>query len=113
MKVGDAVRVAIRPRISPSFRSLGGRAARVLTGVAESAMFVGERYEYQVHVDEQDSIIIYGDRHHPTSEGAQVWLRPTPDGPQRLGNRSRRRFDIAVRGRTGATVSGPVKGPTR
>jgi iron(III) transport system ATP-binding protein len=78
---GDAVRVAIRPedlKVLPA-RSTQ-RPAGAMKGVAEAALFVGERIEYQVHVDGQDTILIYGARHRPTEPGANVWLEPRPDG---------------------------------
>ena len=78
---GAPVRVAIRPEdltVLPAASSEAPPGA--LSGIADAAMFVGERYEYQVQVDGQGRIIIYGDRHHPTAEGSKVWLQPTPDG---------------------------------
>ena len=81
LHVGDAVRVAIRPEdltVVPATSSTVPPG--MFGGTVETAMFVGERYEYQVHVDNQDRIFIYGDRHHATVEGAKVWLEPTPDG---------------------------------
>jgi ABC-type Fe3+/spermidine/putrescine transport system ATPase subunit len=78
---GDEVRIAIRPedvKVIPATSSIVPPG--MLGGVTEAAMFVGERYEYQVHVDGQEKIFMYGDRHHPTEEGAKVWLQPTPDG---------------------------------
>jgi ABC-type Fe3+/spermidine/putrescine transport system ATPase subunit len=81
MRVGAAVRVAIRPEdlmVLPAASS--ELPPGMLGGVADAAMFVGERYEYQVQVDGQDHIVIYGDRRRPTAEGARVWLTPTPDG---------------------------------
>jgi ABC-type Fe3+/spermidine/putrescine transport system ATPase subunit len=79
--IGAAVRVAIRPEdltVMPA--GSADLPAGTLGGVADAAMFVGERYEYQVQVDGQQRIVIYGDRRHPTPEGARVWLTPTPDG---------------------------------
>ena len=81
LQPGAPVRVAIRPEdltVLPAASSEAPPGA--LSGIADAAMFVGERYEYQVQVDGQGRIIIYGDRHHPTAEGAKVWLQPTPDG---------------------------------
>lgn len=78
---GDAVRVAIRPedlRVLPATST--ERPAGAMEGIAEAALFVGERIEYQVHVDGQDTILIYGARHRPTEMGAKVWLEPRPDG---------------------------------
>jgi ABC-type Fe3+/spermidine/putrescine transport system ATPase subunit len=79
--VGDAVRVAIRPedlRVRPATDEAPPPGS--MQGVAEAALFVGERIEYQVHVDGQDTILIYGPRHRRTATGAKVWLDPRPDG---------------------------------
>ena len=81
LTLGAPVRVAIRPEdltVRPA--TSDATPPGMLNGTAEAAMFVGERYEYQVHVDRQTKIMIYGDRHHPTPEGAKVWLEPTPNG---------------------------------
>jgi iron(III) transport system ATP-binding protein len=78
---GDPVRVAIRPedlKVLPATSSTP--PAGSMRGVAEAALFVGERIEYQVHVEGQDTILIYGARHRPTEMGARVWLEPRPDG---------------------------------
>ena len=80
-KPGDPVRVAIRPedlRVMPA--TSGEPRSGAMRGVAEAALFVGERIEYQVHVEGQDTILIYGARHRPTKMGAKVWLEPRPDG---------------------------------
>jgi hypothetical protein len=41
---------------------------------------MGERIEYQVEVDGQGVMMIYGERHKPVDEGGRVWLRLRPDG---------------------------------
>jgi ABC-type Fe3+/spermidine/putrescine transport system ATPase subunit len=81
LRVGDAARIAVRPEdltVVPAASSEVPPGS--LRGTAEAAMFVGERYEYQVQVEQQDTILIYGDRRNPTREGARVCLQPTPDG---------------------------------
>jgi ABC-type Fe3+/spermidine/putrescine transport system ATPase subunit len=81
LAVGDAVRIAIRPEDLQIVPASGPKAPPgMLAGVTETAMFVGERYEYQVHVEDQEQIFIYGDRHHPTHDGDRIWLKPTPTG---------------------------------
>ncbi|MBI4171192.1 MAG: ABC transporter ATP-binding protein [Actinobacteria bacterium] len=79
--VGDAVRVAIRPEDLEVLPATTGEAPPgALVGVAEAALFVGERVEYQVQVEGQGTILIYGDRHTRTKAGARAWLRPRPEG---------------------------------
>jgi len=79
--VGARVRVGIRPedlKVRPATSADAPPGA--LTGTAEAALFVGDRMEYQVHVADQGTILIYGDRHHATEADARVWLIPRPDG---------------------------------
>jgi TOBE domain len=52
----------------------------MIAGAAQAALFVGERIEYQVQVEGQGEILIYGERHHPIAEGSRVWLKLRPDG---------------------------------
>jgi ABC-type Fe3+/spermidine/putrescine transport system ATPase subunit len=81
LTVGQNVRVAIRPedlRVLPQAENEAPEGS--LDGVAEAALFVGERIEYQVNVEGQDTILIYGNRHRPTGSGERVWLQPRPDG---------------------------------
>ena len=79
--VGKPVQVAIRPEDITVVPATSSEVPEgVLGGVTEAALFVGERYEYQVEVGQQSKIIVYGDRHEHTREGGMVWLRPTPGG---------------------------------
>ena len=52
----------------------------MIGGKAQAALFVGERIEYQVEVDGQGAILIYGERHQPIDEGSKVWLKLRADG---------------------------------
>jgi hypothetical protein len=52
----------------------------MMGGTVQTALFVGERIEYQVEVDGQGLILIYGERHDPVAEGAKVWLKLRPEG---------------------------------
>ena len=80
-RAGDAVCVAIRPEDLEVLPATSGDAPPdVLRGVAEAALFVGERVEYQVQVEGQGTILIYGDRHTRTKAGARAWLRPRSEG---------------------------------
>jgi ABC-type Fe3+/spermidine/putrescine transport system ATPase subunit len=81
VKTGDAVFLGVRPedvKIIPANSEPGSRG--VIGGRIQTALFVGERIEYQVEVDGQRSIVIYGDRHEPLREGEKVWLKLRPEG---------------------------------
>ncbi|MDH3239694.1 MAG: ABC transporter ATP-binding protein [Alphaproteobacteria bacterium] len=78
---GTGVFIAVRPEDVEIVPAAGGAApAGMIGGTVSAALFIGERIEYQVEVDEQRVIIIYGDRHDPLAEGARIWLRLRPDG---------------------------------
>ena len=53
----------------------GAISAKVLT-----ALFTGERMEYQVEAQGQMTFLCYGDRRDALEDGARAWLRPRPDG---------------------------------
>ncbi len=81
IKAGDAVFIGVRPEdveILPATSS--NIPAGMTGGVAHAALFLGERIEYQVDVDDQRDIVIFGDRHSPVPEGGRVWLRLRPEG---------------------------------
>jgi len=81
LKIGAKVQLAVRPEDLEILTAVshdpppGG-----LCGVIEAALFVGERVEYQIHVEQQHKIVAYGDRHTPAAPGATVWLKPRPRG---------------------------------
>jgi iron(III) transport system ATP-binding protein len=81
VKTGDAVFIGVRPE---DVEILPAASATVptgmMSGVAHAALFLGERVEYQVDVDGQRDIVIFGDRHNPVPEGGRVWLRLRPEG---------------------------------
>jgi hypothetical protein len=52
----------------------------MIGATAQAALFIGDRIEYQVEVDGQGTVVIYGERHNPVEEGSKVWLKPRPDG---------------------------------
>jgi hypothetical protein len=52
----------------------------MIGGTARAALFIGERIEYQVEVDGQGIMMIYGERHEPVDEGGKVWLKLRSDG---------------------------------
>ena len=81
LRMGMPVQAAIRPEDITVTRATQSPAPEgVMGGFAEAALFVGERYEYQMRLEQQGAIIVHGDRHDAIEEGAAVWLRPTPEG---------------------------------
>jgi ABC-type Fe3+/spermidine/putrescine transport system ATPase subunit len=81
VKAGESVYIGVRPEdveIQPAGAS--EPPAGMIGGKAQAALFVGERIEYQVEVDGQGLIMIYGERHQPVAEGSKVWLKLRPDG---------------------------------
>ncbi len=81
MKAGESVYIGVRPEDVEIQPALGAEApAGMIGGTTHAALFVGERIEYQVEVDGQGAIMIYGERHKPVDEGSKVWLKLRPDG---------------------------------
>jgi iron(III) transport system ATP-binding protein len=81
MKNGESAFIAVRPEDVQIQPALGTEApSGMISGKTQAALFVGERIEYQVEVDGQGVIMIYGERHSPVEEGSKVWLKLRPDG---------------------------------
>jgi iron(III) transport system ATP-binding protein len=81
VKTGESVYIAVRPEDVQILPAMGSEApSGMIGGKAQAALFVGERTEYQVEVDGQGVIVIYGERHNPVREGSTVWLKLRPDG---------------------------------
>jgi iron(III) transport system ATP-binding protein len=81
IKTGASVYIGVRPEDVDIQAARGAEApAGMIGGITEAALFVGERIEYQVEVDGQGVIIIYGERHKPVAEGSKVWLKLRSDG---------------------------------
>ena len=81
LKTGESVYVAVRPEDVSILPAMGsGVPSGMLGGTVQTQLFVGERIEYQIVVDGQGVIVIYGERHDPVDEGSKVWLKPRPDG---------------------------------
>lgn len=82
IKNGDPVFIAVRPEdveIQPA--PLGATMPSGITaGTVKTTLFVGERIEYQVDVDDQGLMMIYGGRHQRIDEGERVWLKLRPEG---------------------------------
>ena len=80
-KAGESVYIGVRPEDVEILPALSSTVpSGMIAGRTQAALFIGERVEYQVEVDGQGVIVIYGERHHPVEEGSQVWLKLRPDG---------------------------------
>lgn len=78
---GALVYMGVRPEDVEIMPAEGSVApAGMIGGAVHAALFIGERIEYQVAVDGQGSMLVYGERHQPVEEGGKVWLRLRPDG---------------------------------
>jgi ABC-type Fe3+/spermidine/putrescine transport system ATPase subunit len=81
IKTGESVFVGVRPE---DVEILPVSASQVppgmIPGTVRTALFVGERIEYQVEVEGQKAVMIYGERHSPVQEGQKVWLKLRPEG---------------------------------
>ncbi len=81
MKTGESVYIGVRPEDVEIHPAHGAEApSGMIGGKVEATLFVGERIEYQVEVDGQGVIMIYGERHKPVDEGSKVWLKLRPEG---------------------------------
>lgn len=81
VKSGAKVYIGVRPEDVEILPAHGPTPPPgMIGGRAQTALFVGERIEYQIEVDGQGTIFIYGDRHRPVEEGSKVWLKLRPDG---------------------------------
>lgn len=81
IKSGESVYIAVRPEDIEILPAFGSKAqSGMIGGTVQAALFVGERIEYQVEVDSQGLILIYGERHNPLEEGGKVWIKLRPDG---------------------------------
>jgi iron(III) transport system ATP-binding protein len=81
IKTGGAVYIGVRPEDVEILPANGSTPpAGMIGGQAQAALFVGERIEYQVEVDGQSTVLIYGERHRPIDEGSKVWLKLRADG---------------------------------
>jgi ABC-type Fe3+/spermidine/putrescine transport system ATPase subunit len=81
IKNGESVFIGVRPEDVEIRPALGAEPpSGMIGGKVETVLFVGERIEYQVEVDGQRVMMIYGERHRPIEEGGKVWLKLRPDG---------------------------------
>jgi len=81
IKTGSPVYIGVRPEDVEIHPASGTKVLPgMIGGTAQAALFVGERIEYQVEIQGQGEILIYGERHHPIDEGSKVWLKLRPEG---------------------------------
>jgi iron(III) transport system ATP-binding protein len=81
IKSGASVYVGIRPEDVEIVPAIGAKLpSGMISAAVQAALFIGERIEYQVEVDGQGVMVIYGERHNPVEEGSKVWLKLRPDG---------------------------------
>jgi ABC-type Fe3+/spermidine/putrescine transport system ATPase subunit len=81
VKNGSSIYIGVRPEDVEICPASGARVpSGMMAGTAQAALFVGERIEYQVEVEGQGAILIYGERHNPIDEGSRVWLKLRPEG---------------------------------
>ncbi len=78
---GAAVYMGVRPEDVEILPANGGAPpAGTIGGTVQAALFVGERIEYQIEIDGQGAMLLYGERHRPIEEANKVWLKLRPDG---------------------------------
>jgi iron(III) transport system ATP-binding protein len=81
IKAGCAVYIGVRPEDVEILPANGSTPpSGMIGGTAQAALFIGERIEYQIEVDGQSNVVIYGERHRPIDEGSKVWLKLRADG---------------------------------
>ena len=81
IKNGNSVFIAVRPEdVEIHTAPTAATPSGMIGGAVKTTLFVGERIEYQVEVDDQGMMMIYGERHKPIDEGKRVWLKVRPDG---------------------------------
>ncbi len=81
LSTGQNVYTAIRPEDIVVQPMSGNEVPPgAIGGVVTAALFTGERFEYQVEVDGQGTLQVFGERHSPASEGNKVTLTLRPDG---------------------------------
>ena len=81
IKNGESVFIGVRPEDVEIRPALGAEPpSGMISGKVETVLFVGERIEYQVEVDGQRVMMIYGERHRPIEDGGKIWLKLRPEG---------------------------------
>jgi ABC-type Fe3+/spermidine/putrescine transport system ATPase subunit len=78
---GRPVHVALRPEdVDVTVNDGRSRPATALAGRIVTALFVGERLEYQIDIAGQGRYVLHGPRRAPIATESEVWVIPRPDG---------------------------------
>ena len=90
---GQEVFIGVRPEDVELFPATAADVpAGMIGGHVCAALFIGERIEYQVDIEDQGNIVVYGDRHVPIAENTKIWLRLRPDGHSAWSSKRARRI---------------------
>jgi ABC-type Fe3+/spermidine/putrescine transport system ATPase subunit len=78
---GVAVHIAVRPEDVDVMEPQGDSQLPqgVVKGVVQTTLFTGDRTEYQVEVEGQGTLLLYGTRQHMFGDGSPVWLKVHPE----------------------------------
>jgi iron(III) transport system ATP-binding protein len=81
LEVGREVFIGVRPEDAEIAPAAGSDVPPgMIGGVVEAALFIGDRIEYQVQLESQTAMVLYGPRHQPAEEGGRVWIKLRPEG---------------------------------
>ena len=80
-KTDMGVIIGVRPEDVEVLSATSAEApSGMISGTAHAALFSGDHIEYQVAVDGQSVVAVYGNRHNPVPEGGKVWLKLRLEG---------------------------------
>jgi iron(III) transport system ATP-binding protein len=81
INTGDTVYIGVRPEdVEILLATSAELPSGLIGGKVHTALFTGDRTEYQIEVDGQKVMVIYGPRHNPIAEGSRIWLKIRSDG---------------------------------
>ena len=81
ISAGNSVFIGVRPEDVEILPATSGEVPPgLIGGNARTKLFIGERIEYQIAVDAQETFVIYGNRHGTLPESGRIWLRLRPEG---------------------------------
>ena len=77
---GVAVNIAVRPEDVDLMEPKGDELPQgAIGGTVRTTLFTGDRTEYQVEVEGQGTLLLYGTRQHIFGEGSPLWLKMQPE----------------------------------